>query len=178
MSPTDYITAVGSIGTLLGVLIVLYVLRRNHDWYRRQYALDIMREWNDQALSHTTVIEQSFPGLFHVDTKVKNPVEMTKNDAVGIYTADPKNPKNLAIRTHISELLNYLEYVSTAYMHSVADKKIIETSFKQSLVNIEKILINYIEIVKERRGYQPWQSYLDVVSGWRPGEKDKRPPTA
>lgn len=166
MTTIEILMCIGSVGTLLGALVVIIVLTKNHDWNRRQYAINILRDWNNNVLQYNRIIEQSFPNLFDTDLK-NNPTELTKKNSIRIYTATSENEEYLKIRHAIHELLNHLEYVTTAYTQNIADKKIIEDTLKKPLMRVSEILKNYLNIVAERRGYQPWQPYLDVVSMWQ-----------
>jgi hypothetical protein len=178
MTITELFTAIGSCGTLLGVVILLFVLKRDHDWRRRKYAIDIVRDWNEKVLRHVREIEKEIPHLFDADIHTLAPAELTKQKAIEVYNATAKGSTiNPMVRHHMSELLNYMEFVAMAYTNSVADSNVVEECLVQSLVRVPKTLKNYIELVQERRGYQPWQSYLNVVSKWSAKDVSMRSPT-
>jgi hypothetical protein len=119
-----------------------------------------------------------FPNLFDLDKQRQIPVELTKQKAVEIYTATPQNNDYWDVRHHIAELLNFCEFVTTAYTQRVADEQTIDRSLKQSLRRIADTLKNYLEVVQERRGYQPWKPYLEVISTWSDKSVDIRDRTA
>ena len=172
------ILALGSVGTLIGAWYVYKTLRANHDWQRRQYAIDIFREWNANTAKHAQAIERAFPHIRDVDRTTGKSNEITKEQAKRIYTCDMSDAKNWELRFHIIELLNYLEFVTTAYSHNVADKTIILSSLKNPLVAWHNILKNFIETVNLCEDYKPWQPFSAVVNEWEHPAMEMRKPTA
>ena len=58
---------VSSVGSLIGVWFVYIALRANHDWQRREYAMNMGRDWNINTAQHWEAIENVFPHLRDVD---------------------------------------------------------------------------------------------------------------
>jgi hypothetical protein len=173
MDTKEVLMAIGLVGTFLGVIMVYKTLKSNHDWYRRQYTLDILKEWNENIMPLVKIIEDVFPHLLDIDGIQSKGVELTREEAEKIYAGDTKDNKYINLRYTLNSLMNYFEYIATAYLHNVADQRIIFHSFSKSLIRIHDALDNYIEVVKRRRGHQPWQPFLDVISKWK--AQDARP---
>jgi len=172
------VLATGYIGTLIGGWYAFVTLKANHDWQRRQYAMEIFRGWNDNTADHAQAIENAFPHIRDVDRTTGKVNEITKEHAKRIYTCDFGDTKNWQLRFHIIELLNYLEFVAVAYSQGVADKQIILDSLKSPLIKWHDILKNFIETVSLCEGYEPWKPYIDVVAEWQQPKTKERKPTA
>jgi hypothetical protein len=68
--------------------------------------------------------------------------------------------------------------VSTSYIQQVADKEIIETVLKNSMIKYYDILKNVIDVVEGCEGYQPWAPFSNLVSEWKATKSYIRKPTA
>jgi len=172
------ILAVGAIGTLIAAFLVYRTLKSNHDWQRREYALNIVRDWNINTSAHWQALERVFPHLRDVDRTGGIVTELTKQQAKEIYTCDPDDKMNWDLRYHVIELLNYLEFVSMVYIQKVADKEIIETCLKDAMIKYYDILKNVIDVVETCEGYLPWTPYSTLVGKLRSASPIIRKPTA
>jgi len=172
------VAAIGAIGTLIGAWFVYRALIANHDWNRRHYALEITNHWNDLTADHAKAIEQAFPHIRDVDRTTGKTNEITKEKAREIYTCIPTNKDCWDLRFDIVELMNHLEFVITAYSQNVADREIIFTAFRGPLTKWHDILKNFLEIVEECEGYQPWEPFIDHIAEWNSPKPRKRKRTA
>lgn len=168
---TEILQLFGISITAIGVFMAYQVLKSNHDWYRRKYSLDMLREWNEKVIGHAKEIEKFFPTLLDVDKK-KDGIELTRERAIKIYTCTPDHP-DWNLRYHIYELLNHFEFVATAYFQGITDVQIIEQSFKEPLLRYHDRLSKFISIVEERRGHQPWPPYIKLINKWNSKEVDE-----
>ena len=184
MNIHEILSAIGVVGTIIGVFMVYDTLKCNHDWNRRKYTLDIMKEWNDNVMRYAIEVERVCPHLFDIDKKSSTIVELTLEQATKIYTSTSQKEEdkdNVVVRHALNSILNQFEFLATAYMQNVADKQIIEESFKKQLIRLHKILSNYLKVVEEHRKYQPWEPYINLVEKWEFEDKQKkdiRKPTA
>lgn len=160
------VLAIGSLGTCAGAWYVYKTLKANHEQQRRQFAVDMICGWNVNTGEPTKAIEKVFPHSRHRDAE-KKVQEITREQAINVYTCGPDDKDNWEIRFRIIELLNYLEFAATAYSQKIADPQIILRSFKGTMEIWHDVLKNFIDIVYEYEGYQPWQPFLDVVAKWR-----------
>jgi hypothetical protein len=160
-------SVVGLLCAIIGVLMVYHTLKCNHDWNRRKYTLDIVREWNTNVMTHAIEIERILPHLFDIDKKCDSIVELTLKEAKEIYLSKSDEKEYTLVRHSLHCILNQFEFLATAYIQNVADKTIVETSFGKQLIRLHDILLNYLKIVEEHRGYQPWQPYIDLVVKWK-----------
>ena len=156
--------------TAIGVFLAFWTLKANHNWNRRHYALNMTMKWNSETLVHRKAIEKVMPGLIDVDKQSRQITELSKERATQIYLSDPQKQDqrdDWELRFHFLELLNFFEDISIAYLHCVADQKIIEEAFKSVLIRWYDILLPFMTIVKENRGYDPWSPYTDVIHRWK-----------
>lgn len=160
-----FVTTFGAIGTCIGAWLAYRSLKANHDWQRRQYAIGILRDWNDITADHAKAIEKAFPYIRDID-RIRGAInEITRDQAKEIYTCDPKHPY-WELRFHIVELLNHLEFIVAAYSQNVADQEFVTEVFKRPLIKWYNILKNFLEIVEQCEGNQPWELYVAHVTRW------------
>ncbi len=171
-------TAVGALGTLVGAWLIFRTLRADHDWRRREHAIEMLCQWNDCTADHAKAIEEVFPHIRDADRTTGKVNELTREQAKQIYTCEPDNDRYWNIRFHIIELLNHLESITTAYSNQVADRGIILNSMQEPISVWLRILSNFLDIVAECEGYQPWQPLLDTVGEWTVKKREERKPTA
>jgi len=170
---------VGVVGTLAGAWFVYLALKASHDWARRRYAIDMLRDWNQNVYPHFRSIEHMFPHIRQFDHGEKKFMELTHNKAKEIWSCDPDKADLWNVKTSILELLNYFEFVTTAYSQKVADGEVIDHSFRNALVQWHDILDKFIKVAAEGLGFQPWQPFIDIVAEWKaPNPKPKRKATA
>lgn len=118
-------------------------------------------------MEHRQKIEAHYPRLLDVDTKSYLNSEISKQAAVEIYLSRRENEQGLwELRFHLIQLLNYFEMVASAYNNDVADKKMIEDSFKRVMIRYHEVLKNFIDIVIVHRHGNPWQPYSELVNKW------------
>lgn len=165
------IAAAGTVATAFGVIVAYRALRANHDWNRRQYAAKLIEDWNSQTLIHRKAVEALLPGLIDVDKQSKEIAEITHQLALQIYSSKP-GQQYWDLKFHLIELLNYFELVSASYINRVADEAMLRDSFKQPLEHWHQAVQNFIRIVAENRGLNPWKPYTDLVANWK-GEEGK-----
>jgi hypothetical protein len=163
----QYHNEIGIFVAALAAILIYLTLRANHDWNRRQFAIKMIENWNKATSEHRRAIEKSIPGLVDVDKKSHKVIELTMERATQIYLSKPGDNVDWELRFHMIELLNYFEFVATAYLNHVGDRKIIEESFKDTLINQETIYKNFVKVVGENRGYEPWKPYTDLVNRWK-----------
>lgn len=169
----EFLSIIGNVGpflTAIGLFLTVWALKANHDWNRRLYAANLVAEWNDKTAHHRRVIERIRPGLVDLDVTSKDVVELTKKDANAIYTSKPEDDGEESLwelRFHLIELLNHFESITVAYRNRVGDPQMMEESLRSPLIRWHDILHNFIQVVKEHRGYEPWEPYVVVVSYWK-----------
>jgi len=176
--PLLWLTAIGTIGTLIGAWLVYKALKADHDWNRRQYAMDMLKDWNANTAGHAKAIEDVFPHLRDVDRTGGQVTELTKQQSKHIYTCNPEDASLWNVRFHLVELLNYLEVIAIAYVEGVADEGMVHRCFRGPMMKWHDILTNFIQVVETCEGYQPWEILQQVVGEWKAGQIRRRPPTA
>ena len=171
----------GGLMTGVSAFLAFLTLRRyhrtfaaDHDRKKRDLALALVLQWNQNTARHRRAIEKVFPGI--VDKRNDGTSsEFTRQRAEEIYKANPEEP-DWELRFHIVELLNYFGAISVAAQQGIADLEIVRSCFKGTLTNYYKALDNFIDVVQESRGYNPWDSYQQMVRDWQPKLAVRRSP--
>src|SRR5262249_51650739 len=120
-----------------------------------------LSEWNAHTAPYRRGIDEVFPGLLDTQGPRAN-VDLTKKRAHELYDAEPSS-KDLVVKCHLIELLNYCEYVAVSFQREVGDRKILEESFQETLRRWHYELSPFIEVTKERRGYNPWRPFSKFI---------------
>ena len=163
----ESIKSIGIWIAAIGLLLNYFRLRANNSWKRKHFATNMIAEWNDRTAEHRKQIETLEPGLIDLNDKAEVK-EISQQTAKDIYETQDQNSKEWKLRFHFLEMMNYFEYVSSAYWNRIADKKIIEKSFMNIMLKYDKILTNFIDEYKKHRGYEnPWGPYHDVINKWK-----------
>ena len=138
---------------------------------RRQYALEMLREWNHQTAEARARLEGAFPGHFECCTR------LTPEQVAGQVTATNAHVDDVSsrggskrdnavsgIRGDTIRLLNYFEFVSAAYLSGKADRDIILRSFAATMVRYYCILYVFLREQKRQLGHNPWAPYSKFVA--------------
>lgn len=148
------VAMIGVVVAAVGAWLAYRTLKSSHDWKRRQYTMDLLRRWSDNAIEHAKALETAIPRILEQDQRADGS-ELTRQRATEIYLADAESP-DWKLRYHIYELLNYYELVATSYLDGLADDKIIDEAFAQQVLRYHDRLKNFIDVVEERRGQHLW----------------------
>ena len=148
--------------TFLSLVVAGWGLFALHAWNRRNTALQLIADWNPRTIDHRRAFERAYPGCIDFHQGTAPAKEFTKAEAVKIYTADPDTPE-WALRFHVVELANFLEYVSLAYIHHTANREMIRQALSHPMKQWHKLLEPFFDVVIERRSYHLWQPYDDLV---------------
>ncbi len=153
--------------TTLGFITVIVQLALEYRWRRRQYAVNMLAEWNTHTADHREAIDRAYPGLLDVSGP-RSTVHMSPNQAQALYDSTATAaPALFATERHVIELLNYCEFVAIAGRHNVAASAILEASFLNTLHVWYHELSSYVAVTKAHRGYNPWQPLDDYILGTR-----------
>jgi hypothetical protein len=152
------------------------VLKANHDWNRRHFAVQLLEKWNHHTRQHRELIETKFPQIYDCNILMEDPPCIDISVARKIYACTPLDD-DWKLRFSLHELLNHFEYISVSYMRSVADKEIVEDSFKNILIKWHHILNPFIQVVEKNWGFNPWQPYSDFIKMWDEKPKSLCKPT-
>jgi hypothetical protein len=165
--PKDVMGFLQFIVTTLGFLTVIVQLGLEYRWRRRQYAVNMLAEWNTHTADHREAIDRAYPGLLDVSGP-QSTIHMSPAQAQALYDATASVEPNLfATERHVIELLNYCEFVAISGLHKVAARAILEASFLSTLHVWYHELLPYVTVTKAHRGYNPWQPLDDYISQTR-----------
>jgi hypothetical protein len=169
-------TPIGLLLTSAGLALSVKVMRNNHDWNRRQYAMNIVGSWSQETGDHSRAIEEYFPSIRGRSNEAGDLGEISKEVALKILRAEKGTPE-FEIRFHIVSMMNYFEHVVAAYANCVADEKIITDHLRNPIDKWVHALGNFNEIAEQEWGYQPWEPLIQMVSFWNSKHVRIRPPT-
>lgn len=177
MQTSNSLDILTAIATLLTLWLLYKTLKSEHDWRRRQSALELNQKWIETGMISASLIEKKFPHIrYHGNEQDKN--ELTKAKAHEVYT-NTSDESVLEVRKHIIGLLNQMDYIAMAYFNGVADTDIIDLSMKLSITAWYHSFQNFISIVQELEGQKYWHTLQELISYWEKNKKVKiRKPTA
>ena len=166
-------TSVGAMIAGVSMFLAYRTLQRHHanftadhDRSKKARAVDLILQWNENTLGHRRAIEAAFLGLLDKN-KPGGVVQLSRQEATKIYNSQP-NTLDWELRFHLIELLNFFEAVAVAWESGVADRELIERSFRGVLRNYYDGLHNFIAVVNELRETDPWEPYVTLIRRWEP----------
>jgi hypothetical protein len=169
-----WLTTVGLLISALSLAVAAYGIRENHEWNRRHFAAEMMREWNTSSSQHKVAIESAYPEFYQKEADELSRARMSPEEAKKVYTSTPKDSLRWETRNHCIALLNYFEYVTAAYEKNVADRNIIEDSFQPTILRWHHDLEEFISIMQKIRGYHPWPPLQRTVAKWKAEEEGRQ----
>lgn len=174
-----------------------YGINQQHEWYRRHFAVEMIREWNNHSKTHKAAIENAYPQLFRDEGQREARPRIDKEEARRIYfsikddgTGDPTktvstngsdDPTKIVdsarweTRNHCIALLNYFEFVASAWENQVADRQMLEDSFKKTILRWHHDLEEFMTVMAKTRQYEPWPPLQRVVAQWKADDARVRP---
>jgi hypothetical protein len=161
--------AVGSASTAIAIFIAILTLRDSHEWNRRQYTIEFLRDWNESTREHFIELELQFPEFFEVPDYINDPAMMEswcidKNRSTEIIKE--KSEKNIKLRDHLIRLLNYFEGIASAYEQHVVDRDEIEDSAATVILDFWVYFQPFIEEMRRVNRRDPWPPLSRIVDLW------------
>jgi hypothetical protein len=171
MQNSNWLDILTAIATLLTLYLLYKTLKSEHDWRRRQSALELNQKWLETGMVSASLIEKKFPHIrYQGNEQDKN--ELTKAKAREVYT-NTSDESILEVRKHIIGLLNQMDYIAMAYFNGVADTDIVDSSMKLSIIAWHHSFHNFISIVQELEGQKYWHTLQELISHWEKNQKIK-----
>ena len=187
-----WLLAPGLLVSAGALVCAAYGINEQHKWYRRHFAVEMIREWNNHSNTHKAAIENAYPQLFREEGPQQSRPRIDKEEARRIYfsikddgsgdptktvsangSGDPTkivDSKRWDTRNHCIALLNYFEFVASAWENQVADRKMIEDSFKKTILRWHHDLEEFMSVMRATRQYEPWLPLQRVVAKWKADE--------
>ncbi len=162
----DTISKLGPIVTAVTVIVGVFTLYANHEWNRRNFASQMISNWNKQTKPFIDDIEKIEPRI--IDFKDGKLTQIAQDYAREIYFSKySEDSKEWKLRTRFIHLLNEFEHIAAAYKNAVGDRKMIEESFKDIFVKWGFVLEHFISIYKKQReNDEPWGPFHDLYNRW------------
>ena len=167
--------SVGSLLTVVALLLAFNTLRDTHEWNRRHYTIELMGSWNTRARPHLAFLEHEFPDFFAVPDFIGNPEvlrswKLDPRRAVQLVASDGSPPqagsRDLEIRDHLIELFNYFEDLSIAYEQNIVDRATAEDSFAPTMIDAYTFFQPFIEEMRNVNRRDPWPPITRTVDLW------------
>jgi len=138
-----------------------------HEWNRRNFASQMISNWNKQTKLVIDDIEKIEPGIIDFG-KDNNLTQITQKDAESIYFSRySEDSREWKLRTRFIHLLNEFESIAAAHKNAVGDRDMIEESFRDIFVKWGFVLLHFINIYKVQRGNEtPWGPYHSLYETW------------
>ena len=162
----EIVSKLGPFAAGLSVIVAAITLRANHEWNRRNFASQMVTNWNKQTKPVIDDIEKIEPRI--IDFRNGRLTQITQDDAEKIYFSKYEaDSKEWKLRTRFIHLLNEFEHIAAAYKNSVGDRGMIEESFKDILVKWGYVLEHFIHVYKKQRmNDKPWGPFHDLYNRW------------
>lgn len=156
------IIAISSTLIVLQLWIAKDTFQQDHDWNRRHYAAEIMKDWNEDVGKHKDAVLKAFPDF--LDKTKRKPI--LREAALKIYEATDTDRELFELRNHIVAMFNYLEYIASAYRNGVADRSMIKEAFDGVIKLWYSYFKAFIDICEERVGFRPWEPINALILEW------------
>lgn len=143
--------------TALSFFVAAFAFFQKVLWDKKHYAMEIVKEWDEQTAAHREAIECRFPAL----QQKNSTAEFSEAVAIKVYEAHEGD--DLRLRQHIVSLLNHLEFISVAYKSKAANRDIIERTLTNPLIKWNGALAAYIKIDTQRSGRPSWTPYEELA---------------
>ena len=171
----------------IGVFVAYQSYKGQHEWNRRQYTMEVLRNYDRDAKHHSDELNTYFPNaLLYASEETK----LTRAEAENLYrhpkldssSTEKPEPNNSSTQTaslmsyddqikrrrHLIAYLNYMEFVCKAYEAQVVDQEIIYEAFNGLFV---RRFIYFEELINlaqhEQKSKDSWGPIRRVVGGWR-----------
>jgi hypothetical protein len=133
---------------------------------KQKYAIDMIKEWNSNTSSDTSLIRSHFPGNYDKCEPISM-VEVRKIIDISLCANLEEKQKYTDIKNAIYRLFNYFEYVSAAYNRGTVDKKKIKDSFSLTMLRYFTVLRNFFMLeflTSKRNHWTPYTKHLEDLT--------------
>lgn len=170
----------------IGVWVAYKAYTAQHEWNRRMYTLELLRNYDRDAKHHSDKLIYYFRGLlYRSQTK-----SLSEEEAKDIYylpnpelgTEEKPAPNNGKAqktnaltpeqrrerREHVIAFLNYMEFVCKAYEARMVDQQMIYESFSAFFIRRFTYFESIIKLSQmEQSSKDSWAPIVRVVGEWR-----------
>jgi len=164
------ITSFGTIGIIISVCITYYGIKQNTEWNRRVKTVELVGNFEEQIAKYRPAMQMYFPFLYFkgnkkvLDAEVAEKLWRLTIDKSGNYEFLKDSIKLVSTRNQIVGLLNYLEYLSQAYMEHTVDQEIFESSLADAIILYHHYFETFITASQNELGYPNWQPVTNLVN--------------
>lgn len=166
---TAVATAVTSFSIVLlyrGFKVQLSTYRDEYSWRRQNLGIDVLREWNTHTIEYRDNIVDWSLGKYGEPPPEHYIHPITPQLAQEIYHG--REPDERKLRREITSLLNYFEYIGSAYLREAVDRTIIDESLRNAMKKWYRDLSGYMDYVDEHNHNDTWPPFREVVKLWTP----------
>jgi len=155
---------------------MIRTLRADHDWRRREFSLNLNSKWLEMKGKSAIEIEKEFPHIRYTGMNNEKH-ELSREKAIEVYNEVNDRP-TYELRNHIINLLNFMDFIAQAYFNGVADRQILDSSMKFSILSWYKSLEHFVEVVQEQENTRYWGKLQDLILIWQSKKAEVRKITA
>lgn len=152
-----------------------------YNWRKTTAAIDLMRDWNEKVSSLRDIAVDLGKKIYGqpegtLFIKPIDGAEAAKLWGASQFSIDQTEMDRSKLNSCLISLLNYFEYLSSAYLNGSVEQQVIKPSFKDPMSRWHKSLRGYIEWVDDKTGRTDknpvtWKPFCDLMDQW---EKDGR----
>jgi hypothetical protein len=117
------------------VFVAARALRADHDWRRREVALQLIGSWNENTSRQIAEIKKLLPHMRDQDEVAGRVADMTRKQAEDVYQAVHEG-EHWETKLSLIQLLNYYENIAIAYEYKVADEEILRSSVRAPIARL------------------------------------------
>jgi len=166
------ITALGTLGLAISILVSLYGIRQEHEWNRRKHTVEIIGGFEDHVAKYRPVLTNSFRALYEGNKRGKLDSDTAKRiwklevqqDSEFEFMKDQEKIKE--VRGQLIGLFNYMEFLVLSYNENVVDQDSFKKSLADPIIHYHTYLEEFINASQspEILGYRNWQPVSDFVT--------------
>jgi hypothetical protein len=151
------------------------VLEQNHDYSRRQYAAQLIGQWDEKTLASRQAIMSIWSECFNQNVRIPwSQIESLRQKQIAALKDAPNSASpTLVVTDHMAKVLNFLELVATSALNGVADDDILRQSFKVTTNRWYLMFADYRDQMKTLRGFDAWEPLNRLHRRWHPEDADK-----
>lgn len=148
----------------------------DHDYRRRQYAAELIRQWDTDIFVSRSIILAIWADRFnHPESIPWNEImKEREKELVNLNVPSLRKDDNITagsniyfVTDHMTRILNFFELVTHCVYHRIADEEILKTFFMNPFYNWYRLLADFKQELTARRKYDPWDPVDKLYERWR-----------
>ena len=155
-----------------GLALQVKAYSDDYRWRQQNLSIEILKEWNENTSQVRDRVESFFRVHFGEPERGHYIKGMTEDFATRLYhcrhDANASEYSLREVRADVIRLLNYFEYISSAYEQAVLDRVIIDESLKAPIMIWYSDLSAFVDFITEWSGFHVWPPLQRLIYEWDP----------